>query len=238
MIFSKDLVLRPLFEKETSTLTYLLFSQSSKKAVIIDPVDETTDRDCRIIEELGLDLEWIFETHLHADHITSADFLAEKFNAKIGISNKAKVQNSRVEFLEDAKEISICEDFSLKVLLTPGHTNCSMSLLVNDFLFTGDTLFIRGCGRTDFQGGSNKELFESVRNKLFTLDDSTLVLPGHDYKGETFSTIYEEKTFNPRLKLSNSLEEFSSIMNNLDLSYPKKIDVALPANKHCGKTND
>ena len=235
MIFSEDLVLRPLFEKETSTLTYLLFNKNSKDAVIIDPVVETLQRDSRLIDELGLNLKWVFETHLHADHITSAHQLAQKYDAQIGVSKNAKVKNSNANFLSDLKEIEIDENFKIKVLLTSGHTSCSMSLLVNNFLFTGDTLLIRGCGRTDFQGGSNQELFDNVRNKLFTLNVDTLVLPGHDYKGELFSTIGEEKLFNPRLKMTNSLEDFSNIMDNLNLSYPKKIDVALPANGTCGR---
>lgn len=237
MIFSKDLRVRSLFEKETCSYTYLVYETNSKSALIIDPVKETFSRDCQLIDELGLKLEWILETHLHADHITSADSLARKYNAKIGLSSVAKVKSDYVLGLEDNSEIELTANFKFKTMHTPGHTNCSVCFLINDLLFSGDTLFIRGCGRTDFQQGSNADLFNNVREKLFTLDDDTIVLPGHDYKGEISSTIGEEKAFNPRLKLENSLEDFSKIMNGLNLSYPKKIDVALPANKMCGRVD-
>jgi glyoxylase-like metal-dependent hydrolase (beta-lactamase superfamily II) len=235
MIFSREVRVRPLFEKETSTYTYLVYDESSKKALIIDPVKETLDRDIKLIGELNLDLTWVLETHLHADHITSAHQLASTFDAKIAISSSAKVENERIEFLEDAQTISVSENLVFKTIHTPGHTNCSVCFLINNLLFTGDTLFIRGCGRTDFQQGSNEDLYNNVREKLFSLDDETLVLPGHDYKGEMVSTIGEEKLYNPRLKLDNSLDDFSNIMNGLNLSYPKKIDVALPANRTCGR---
>lgn len=235
MVFSKTIGLKPLYEKETSTLTYLVFDKRTRAAAIIDPVKETFDRDCRIIDELDLNLEWVFETHVHADHITSADSLAQKYEARIGLSEIAKVENSKAVFLKDSEEIKLSENLNIKIILTPGHTDCSMCLLTDHFLFSGDTLFIRGCGRTDFQNGSNEQLFDNVRNKLFTLDDDTFVLPGHDYKGELFSTIGEEKLFNPRLKMTNSLEDFSKIMDGLNLAYPKKIDVSLVANRVCGK---
>ncbi len=237
MIFSKQVRVRPLFEKETSTYTYIVYDQSTLKALIIDPVKETFDRDSKLIKELKLDLDWVLETHLHADHITSAHQLATEFDSKIGVSSNISVDNSLVEYLEDNQVNKLSDNLSFKTIHTPGHTSCSICFTVNDLLFSGDTLFIRGCGRTDFQQGSNEDLFNNVRERLFSLSDETLVLPGHDYKGEMISTIGEEKLYNPRLKLENSLEEFSEIMNGLNLAYPKKIDVALPANRTCGRNS-
>ncbi|WP_241558795.1 MBL fold metallo-hydrolase [Halobacteriovorax sp. HLS] len=234
MIFSKELILRQLFERETSTYTYIIYDKNSLEAVIIDPVRETIERDCKLIDDLELKLRWSLETHLHADHITSASQLSDKYNCKIAISSFAEVSKEGVTLLQDRQIVEINPSFKIEVIATPGHTNCSISFLINDMLFSGDTLLIRGCGRTDFQQGSNEQLFESVRTKLFSLPDMTRVFPGHNYKGELSSSILEEKKYNPRLKEDNSFDQFCSIMNNLNLSHPKQIEIALPANKVCG----
>lgn len=235
MEFSKNISIRSLFEKESSSYTYIVYDNSSLDAIVIDPVKETFERDCRLIEELGLKLHWCIETHLHADHITSAYEISKRFGARIGLSQRAMVDCIESVGLNDQEVVSVSENLSFKFIETPGHTNCSASLLIENYLFTGDTLLIRGCGRTDFQEGSNESLFDSVRNKLFTLPDSTVILPAHNYNGESTSTIAEEKKYNPRLKLSNSFSEFSEIMDNLNLPRPRKIDIALPANRLCGK---
>ena len=235
MLFSKNISVRPLFERESSTYTYIVYDNESLDGLLIDPVKETFDRDLKIIKELGLNIHWCLETHLHADHITSAYPLSVKLESKIGLSKHAQVDCDNTTKLEDGEVVEISKNLSFKFLETPGHTNCSSSFIVNNFLFSGDTLLIRGCGRTDFQEGSNESLFDSVREKLFSLPDETIVLPGHNYRGELMSTIGEEKKYNPRLKLTNSFSDFKEIMDNLNLSYPAKIDIALPANKVCGK---
>ena len=235
MLFSKKISVRPLFEKESSTYTYIVYDNESLDGLIIDPVKETFERDLRVVDELGLNIHWCIETHLHADHITSAYPLSLKLQSKIGLSKHAKVECDKTVGLADGDLIEVSKNLNFKFLETPGHTNCSASIVVSNFLFSGDTLLIRGCGRTDFQEGSNEALFSSVRDKLFTLPDETVVLPGHNYKGELMSTIGEERKYNPRLKLTNSFSDFTRIMDNLNLSYPSKIDIALPANKLCGK---
>ncbi len=237
MVFSKDISIRQLFEKESSTYTYIVYDNKSLDAIIIDPVKETLERDLRIIQELDLKLHWCVDTHLHADHITSSHSLSEELGAKIGLSNKAVVDCGDSVPLAHNESVKVSDKLSFKFIETPGHTNCSGCVLIDEYLFTGDTLLIRGCGRTDFQEGSNKSLFDSVRDKLFILPDETIVFPAHNYKGEMTSTIGEEKKHNPRLKLTNSFSDFEEIMNNLNLSYPAKIDIALPANRKCGKVS-
>ncbi|PIK15537.1 MBL fold metallo-hydrolase [Halobacteriovorax sp. JY17] len=235
MVFSKEISVRPLFEKESSTYTYIVYDNESLDGLIIDPVKETFERDLRIIKELGLKIHWTLETHLHADHVTSAYSFSKELGAKIGLSQRALVDCTAATCLNDEEVVKISKNLSFKFLETPGHTNCSASILVDNFLFSGDTLLIRGCGRTDFQEGSNESLYKSVREKLFTLSDETIVFPGHNYGGEFMTTIGEEKKYNPRLKLTNTLSDFSEIMDNLNLSYPAKIDIALPSNRLCGK---
>jgi sulfur dioxygenase len=228
----KDLLFFQLFEKESSTYTYLLADSATKEAVIIDPVLETLERDLLLIEELGLKLSYILETHVHADHITSAGEIRRKTGAKIAV-NSAYGLTCADRGLTDGDTISFGRH-QLKVIHTPGHTKGCTSYHLGDRVFTGDALLVRGCGRTDFQGGSSETLFHSVREKLFTLPDETEVYPAHDYKGFTKTTIGAEKKFNPRLNLSLGQTEFLTIMANLKLQYPKKIDEAVPANLLCG----
>jgi sulfur dioxygenase len=226
------LIFRQFFELESSTYTYLLADSSSREAIIIDPVKETLQRDLQFISEMQLKLKYILETHVHADHITSAGPMRKATGAQIAMGKTTGVETA--DLLLDEKETIQFGQQSLQVLLTPGHTNGCTSFVMSDRVFSGDTLLIRGCGRTDFQGGSSETLFQSVREKILTLPDETLVYPGHDYKGRTCSSIAEEKQHNPRLKMSNSLNDFVEIMENLNLAQPKKIDIAVPANLKSG----
>ena len=221
-----------LFEPTSSTYTYIIGDALTKEAAIIDPVIETFDRDLKFINELGLKLLYILDTHVHADHITSAFELRKITGAKTAISHLACVECVDL-LLEDGQELKLGNK-TVKAITTPGHTNSCMSYYFEGRVFTGDTLLIRGCGRTDFQQGSAEKLFHSVHEKLYKLPDETILYPGHDYRGFTSSTIALEKNFNPRLGLKNSLEDFKKIMVELNLPYPKKIDVSLPANLKCG----
>jgi len=234
MLNHETIAVKPLFDRESCTYTYLVWDKVSKDAILIDGVKENSDRDLRLIQEHSLNLKWTLETHVHADHITSCGPVAKKLDAKIGVSIHADIHSGECVKLEDESVTKVSPNMSFKVLFTPGHTSCSVCFVIDGHVFTGDTLFIRGCGRTDFQAGSSVDLYNSVRNKLFTLPDETIVFPGHDYKGEIFSTIGEEKEFNPRLKMSNSLEDFVTIMDNLNLALPAKIRESIPANQQLG----
>lgn len=229
----KKILFQQLFESESSTFTYLLADPETREAVIIDPVLETVNRDLQLIRELDLKLLYILETHVHADHITGAGKIAEATGAQICVSEAAHAQGSH-RALKDGDEIHFGQ-CHLTALATPGHTNSCMCFKMNDRVFTGDTLMIRANGRTDFQEGSAQKLYESVRSKLFTLPDDTLVYPAHDYKGFTSSSIGAEKKHNTRLSQQRSLEDFVQIMADLKLAPPKKIDVAVPANLKCGR---
>lgn len=228
------MIFRQLFEATTSTYTYLLADEQTHAGILIDPVIEKLHRDMDLISELGIKLEWILETHIHADHITSAFEIREKLRAKIGAGEGTKLVCADRLFKD--REIFEVGKIKVEVLHTPGHTDGCTSYFVNQSLvFTGDTLLIRGCGRTDFQEGSSSTLFRSIREKLFFLPDTTLVYPAHDYHGRTSSSIEEEKKFNPRLKLSNTESDFRKIMSELQLDHPKNIHVAVPANMNCGR---
>lgn len=229
----KNLIFRQLFEKETSTYSYLLADKDTKEALIIDPVIECIDRDLKLIKELSLTLKYVIDTHVHADHITSSWMLKEKTGAKIALGEKTGVQNADI-LLKDSQELSL-GSFKIKAILTPGHTNGCTSFSIENMLFTGDSLMIRGNGRTDFQQGSSEDLFNSITEKLFSFPSETLIFPGHDYTGTTSSTIEEEKIHNPRIGGGRTLEEFSKIMSELGLANPKKIDIAVPANLKCGR---
>lgn len=229
------MLFRQLFDHESSTYTYLIADSKSKEGLLIDPVLEQVDRDLRLLQELEIDLKYIFETHLHADHVTASGELREHAGGKVGISENAGVE---------CADILLCEgqshsigSLAVEVIATPGHTNACLSFVIGDRVFTGDALLIRGCGRTDFQNGSSKTLFLSVREKLFKLPDETLIFPGHDYLGRCCSSIEEEKKFNPRLKEAVQLQEFERIMANLNLPQPQLMDIALPANKTCGEVS-
>lgn len=226
--------LRQLFDQETWTHTYLLFDSETRTGIIIDPVKEKVNRDLSLLTELKVNLKYILETHVHADHITGADDLRQKTGAKVYYGENAGV-NCADGTLSDGEELQF-GNFKVKALSTPGHTSGCTSYLIDNMVFTGDALFIRGTGRTDFQEGSPDVLYRSINEKLFTLPDDTLVYPGHDYKGMWVSTIAEEKKNNPRVGGGKTLQEFVNIMNSLNLAHPKKIDIAVPANLKCGKS--
>jgi sulfur dioxygenase len=221
-----------LFEPESSTFSYLLVDQKTNEALLIDPVRETQDRDIELINKLGVDVVWIVETHIHADHLTSAGYLAPKLSARIALSARAGI--SKIDkALSEGDQLKFGES-SLRVLETPGHTNTCLSFYGQDQVFTGDALLIGGNGRTDFQQGDAITLFRSIRQKLFTLPDETTVYPAHNYFGIHSSTIAWEKKTNPRVKEDITEEQFISIMKDLNLPYPKKIDIAVPGNLKLG----
>lgn len=231
------LLFQQLFEHESSTYTYLLGDEISKEAVLIDSVVETVDRDLKLIEELGLKLKYVLDTHIHADHVTGAGEIRNRLEGvKTVVPKNANVPCADI-LLGDGEEITF-GTFPVRAIETPGHTDASLSYLCEGMVFTGDALLIRGTGRTDFQSGSAEDLYESVTGKLFHLPPETKVYPAHDYKGFTSSTIEMEKKHNPRLGGGKSKADFVNIMSNLKLAYPKKIDLALPANQACGVSQE
>lgn len=229
---TKDFFFRQLFDGESSTYTYLLADVNSKEAILIDPVLEQVGRDCRIIKDLGLKLKYAMNTHMHADHITGTGMLKKLLPGCISVISKSS--GAKADMLVDENDIIEFGCHHLSIRATPGHTNGCITYVSMDqgMAFTGDALLIRGCGRTDFQEGDPHTLFLSVHSQIFTLPDNFKLYPAHDYKGCTVTTVGEEKCYNPRL--TKSIEEFVDLMNNLNLPYPKKIDVAVPANRVCG----
>ena len=225
------MIFRQLFDSTSGTYTYLLASRPGGEALIIDPVLERVDRYLQLVRELDLKLVKAVDTHLHADHVTGLGALRDRTHCitVMGEQSHADVVSMRVA---EGDRIAI-EGVNLEVMYTPGHTDDSYSFRLSDRVFTGDTLLIRGTGRTDFQNGDPRAQYDSIFNKLMKLPDDTLVYPAHDYKGETVSTIGEEKFFNPRLKVK-SIDEYVDVMNNLNLPNPKMMDVAVPANMHVG----
>lgn len=221
-----------LFDTESSTFTYILCCVGETDAVIIDPVDHNLERDLKHIERLGLTLRFILETHAHADHVTSAGRLRAITGALAAVPGGCGIAPAEVQ-LQDGDVLSFGKGEEIRALHTPGHTAGSMSYLWRGNVFTGDTLLIDGCGRTDFQSGSADALYDSVTTRLFTLPDDTRVWPGHDYKGQAVSSIGWEKRHNARLA-GRSRQEFVQLMAELKLPKPKLIDVALPANQYLG----
>ncbi len=226
------MIFRQLFDKTSSTYTYILADKETREGLIIDAVKEQHERDLKFITELGVKLIYTLETHIHADHVTGAGLMKKATQCKIMVSQQSGAKNSDQTF-KDGDVIKFGRH-SLKVIATPGHTSACTSFYTPGMVFTGDTLLIRACGRTDFQGGSAEIMYDSVHKKLFTLPEDTLIYPAHNYLGVLCSSIAEEKKYNPRIKTSNSREQFVEIMKNLKLDYPAQIDVALPANMNCG----
>lgn len=222
------LLLRQIFDKDTSTYTYLL--ASGGEAVIIDPVKEQVERDLQLVRELGLSLRWVLETHVHADHVTGAGSLREATGAQVAVSSVGATCAD--VHIQDGDRLPFGEH-EVEVIATPGHTDCSVSFRVDDQVFTGDTLFVRGTGRSDFQNGDASALYDSITKRLFALSDETRVWPGHDYRGHTSTTVGEERRHNPRVA-GKSREEFIHIMENLKLPPPKHLDRSVPANRRCG----
>jgi len=231
-----EVIFRQLFEKESSTYTYLLGCAETRECLLIDPVLETVERDLRVVDELGLKLKLCVNTHCHADHITgSGEIKKMRKEVKSVISKRAGAMADVL--IDEGDVVQVGTSVKLKCLATPGHTDGCVSFVLGDNtdVFTGDALLIRGCGRTDFQGGSSETLFDGVTGKLFGgLPDTCKVWPAHDYKGRMVSTIGEEKLLNPRLGAGKTKEEFVQIMKDLNLPYPKKIDASLPRNLKCG----
>jgi sulfur dioxygenase len=219
------------FDPPSSTLTYVLFDEETREAALVDGVDRQIERDLGFIAAENLKLKWVLETHVHADHITSAAEVARRTGARTAAPAGCDVPAASKQLL-DGMTLPLGAG-RIHVLHTPGHTAGSMCYRWGDAVLTGDTLFIGGCGRTDFQGGSADKLWHSVTGKLFGLPDDIRVLPGHDYNGNRESTIGHEKTTNPRLA-GKSLEEFRAIMAGLNLPKPKLIDIAVPANRALG----
>lgn len=230
------MIIRQLIEPESSTYTYLIGCEETGQAVLLDPVIETCDRDLEAIAALGLNLTFTLDTHIHADHITGACRLRSLTGCKVAYPADDNLSCADVEVSEEAP--LAVGGLTIHPLFTPGHTDKHHCYLIEKRdraqVFTGDALLIDGCGRTDFQNGDSAALYKSVREKLFILPGDTLVYPAHDYAGRRVSTIMQERTRNPRLNDEVSLSEFQRIMDQLDLPYPKKIDVAVPANLKCG----
>jgi len=221
-----------LFDAATGTYSYLLWHEESKQAALIDSVLEQFDRDVKLIKQLGLALKYTLETHVHADHITASGLLREEFGSAVMVHESSGLKCAD-RFLSDNDSLALGDD-SIRVIYTPGHTDTCVSFDIEGAVFTGDALLIDGCGRTDFQSGDAKTLYHSITKKLFTLDDATVVYPGHDYLGLTASTIAREKAFNSRLGNKQTEEGFVAIMDGLNLELPKRIDIAVPGNMQCG----
>ena len=221
------MIFEQLFDKKSSTYTYIISSGKGREALIIDPVIESTDKYIKVLKNLDLKLVKVIDTHIHADHISGLNELSKKTKCSkiIGEKSSSEVLDIRVK---DNEKIKI-ENIELKTIYTPGHTDNSYSFLMNDRVFTGDTLLINGTGRTDFQNGNSLAAYDSLFNKLLKLPDKTLVFPAHDYNDKKYSTIENEKNNNPRLQVK-SAEEYAEIMDNLNLENPGMIDIAVPAN--------
>ena len=229
-----SLICKPLFEQDSSTFTYLIADSVTREAAIIDAVDSMIDRDIALIKELELDLKFIMETHIHADHITSARPLKKTFPlAKIVIGIENIDAEACADIMVGEGHILPIGEHEIVAIETPGHTPGCMSYLVDNKVFTGDSLLIRSTGRCDFQGGTASTLYHSIQ-KLFTLPDSTLVYPAHDYNGFTVSTIGEEKEYNSLIRLDFDEKTFVKKVGNLNLEPPKKINTTVPANHSCG----
>ena len=227
LIVFLSMIFNQLFDSKSSTYTYIISSGKGREALIIDPVIEHTDEYLKVLNGLDLKLVKVIDTHIHADHISGLNELNKRTNCTRIMGEKSKSEVVDIK-LKDNEQVNI-ENIKLNAIYTPGHTDCSYCYVMNDRVFTGDTLLINGTGRTDFQSGSPYDAYESIFNKLLKLPEKTLVYPAHDYNGKKNSTIENERNKNPRLQVS-SKEEYAKIMNNLNLSNPKMMDIAVPAN--------
>jgi glyoxylase-like metal-dependent hydrolase (beta-lactamase superfamily II) len=227
------MIFHQFFEKESSTYTYLVASEQTREAVLIDPVASEIESYEQMLNQLNLKLVYSLDTHVHADHVTAANLLRARFGCKTVLHRNSGVDCGDI-FITDRSAIRVGECL-IEARYTPGHTNACTSYVIDNMVFTGDALLIDGCGRTDFQEGNAETLYDSIHKQIFTLPGDTIVYPGHDYKGRLSSTVGYERESNSRLGHGRSKQDFVEIMKNLDLPYPKKIDIALPANKACGK---
>ena len=221
-----------LFDPVTSTYSYLLWDEKTRQAALIDSVKEQVARDIKLIKQLELQLKYTLETHIHADHVTGSGLLRDEFNSQAAVHKNSESSCADI-LLSDGDTLQLGDE-TIDILYTPGHTNTDITYRIDNMVFTGDALLINGCGRTDFQSGDAHALYHSITEKLFTLDDDTIVYPGHDYNGFTASTIGREKRFNPRLGNNKTEEAFVAIMNSLILDPPARIDIAVPGNLQCG----
>lgn len=227
------MLFRQLFDQDTNTFTYLIANPRTGEAVLVDTVLEQVERDLALLRELGVTLRYCLETHIHADHVTGTARLREATGCQ-GIVPANAHATCADRLIQDGEVLTL-GDVQIEAIATPGHTDSHMAYLVNQtHLLTGDSLFIRGCGRTDFQIGDAGTLYDAITQRLFTLPDATLVYPGHDYHGHLVSTIGEEKRWNPRLA-GQGREDFIALMDSLNLPNPRKIMEAVPANQQCGK---
>ena len=225
------MLFRQLFDKTSSTYTYLIASAKGREALIIDPVLENIEQYIKILNDLDLKLVKVIDTHIHADHITAASKLKNKTNCSTIMGEHTP--SNAVEIKVKDNEIIYVDKLKIKVIYTPGHTKDSYSFLMNDYLFSGDTLLINGTGRTDFQGGNSEDSYNSIFNRLLKLPEETLLYPAHDYNNQKVSTIGKEKKFNPRLQV-DGVSEYVDIMNNLNLSKPKLMDINVASNIKLG----
>lgn len=230
------MIFRQLFDQETWTYTYLIADPDTKEAVFIDPVNTHIDDYIALLNDHNLQLKYTLETHVHADHITASGLLRQKLGAQTGVSELCGATTADVQ-IKDGDVFAFGKGETIKVIATPGHTRGSISFLWRDRVFTGDSLFIGGCGRTDFQGGDAGAQYDGITQRLFTLPGETLVYPGHDYQQRWVSSIMQERTTNPRLA-GKTRAEFIEIMHNLNLPKPRLIDEAVPANRFCGLEED
>ena len=222
-----------LFDKNSSTYTYLIASAKGREALIIDPVLENIEQYIKLLNELDLKLVKVIDTHIHADHITAASKLKDATNCTTIMGEHTPSDTVEIKVKDD--EIIYVDKLEIKVIYTPGHTKDSYSFLMDDYLFSGDTLLINGTGRTDFQGGNSEDSYNSIFNRLLKLPEETLLYPAHDYNNQKVSSIGKEKKFNPRLQV-NSVNEYIDIMNNLNLSKPKLMDINVASNIKLGAT--
>lgn len=225
------MIFRQLFDLKSSTYTYFIASGKGREAIIIDPVLENVQQYLNILTELDLKLVKVIDTHIHADHVTGAGTLKKKTNCSTLMGENTPADTVEIK-VKDGENIKL-EQLSLRSIYTPGHTSDSYSFLMDNFLFTGDTLLINGTGRTDFQNGNAKDAYNSLFKKLLVLPDDTIVYPGHDYNGKKKSTISNEKKYNPRLQVK-SAEEYAEIMENLNLKKPDEIDSNISSNLKLG----
>ena len=225
------MIFKQVFDKKTSTYTYLIASSKGREALIIDPVLDNINEYISLLNELDLKLVKVIDTHIHADHITGASKLKEQTNCTTIMGEQTPADTLDLKVKDE--EIIKLDQIEIRALYTPGHTSDSFSFLMNDYLFSGDTLLINGTGRTDFQNGSAKDAYNSIFNKLLKLPEKTLLYPAHDYNGEKVSSIEKEKKFNPRLQV-NSENEYIEVMNNLNLPEPKMMDVNVARNIKLG----
>ena len=225
------MIFKQVFDKKTSTYTYFIASSKGREALIIDPVLDNVEEYIGLLNELDLKLVKVIDTHIHADHITGASKLKEQTNCTTIMGEKTPAE--AVEIKVKDEEIIKIDQIELKALYTPGHTSDSFSFLMNDYLFSGDTLLINGTGRTDFQNGNAKDAYNSIFKKLLKLPEETLLYPAHDYNGKKVSSIGNEKKFNPRLQITSE-NEYIEIMNNLNLPEPKLMDINVARNIKLG----